>query len=123
MAAQPRESKNTQAQAQEATGLRDAVIIGGNRIPFAKAGSKYANASNQDMFTTVLEGLVARYGLQGEVIGEVVAGSVLKHARDFNLTRECVLGHHSHQPPQHSTCNKPAQPDSKHSSPCPTKSA
>lgn len=90
MAAQPR-TNNTTAETPSSN-LRDAVIVGGNRIPFAKAGSKYANASNQDMFTAVLEGLVARYGLQGEVIGEVVAGSVLKHARDFNLTRECVLG-------------------------------
>lgn len=90
MAAQPR--TNTTTAETPSSNLRDAVIVGGNRIPFAKAGSKYANASNQDMFTAVLEGLVARYGLQGEVIGEVVAGSVLKHARDFNLTRECVLG-------------------------------
>ncbi len=69
-----------------------AVIIGGNRIPFARAGGPYANASNQDMLTTVLDGLVARFGLQSETLGEVVGGSVLKHARDFNLVRECVLG-------------------------------
>lgn len=84
MAAQP-PAATTNAQ-------RDAVIIGANRIPFAKAGGKYASASNQEMFTAVLDGLVARYGLQGERIGEVVGGSVLKHARDFNLIRECVLG-------------------------------
>lgn len=71
---------------------RHAVIIGGNRIPFARAGGKYANASNQDMLTAVLDGLIARYGLQNEELGEVVGGSVLKHARDFNLVRECVLG-------------------------------
>ncbi|WP_265520233.1 acetyl-CoA C-acetyltransferase [Oerskovia flava] len=70
----------------------DAVIIGGNRIPFARAGGKYATASNQDMFTAALEGLVARYGLQGERLGEVVGGAVLKHSRDFNLVRESVLG-------------------------------
>ena len=74
------------------TGLADAVIVGGNRIPFARAGGKYASVSNQDMFTAALEGLVARFGLQGERIGEVVGGSVLKHSRDFNLVRECVLG-------------------------------
>ncbi|SDB92492.1 3-ketoacyl-CoA thiolase [Sanguibacter gelidistatuariae] len=71
---------------------REAVIVGGNRIPFARAGGAYANASNQDMLTAALDGLVARFGLQGERIGEVVAGSVLKHSRDFNLARECVLG-------------------------------
>jgi len=71
---------------------RDAYILGGNRIPFARAGGKYASASNQDMLTAALDGLVARFGLQGERLGEVVAGSVLKHSRDFNLVRECVLG-------------------------------
>jgi acetyl-CoA C-acetyltransferase len=71
---------------------RQAAIIGGNRIPFARSNSKYAEASNQDMLTATLDGLVARFGLQGEALGEVVAGAVLKHSRDFNLTRESVLG-------------------------------
>ena len=75
-----------------APGLRDAYVVGGNRIPFARAGGKYAKASNQEMFTAALEGLVARFGLQGERIGEVVGGAVLKHSRDFNLVRESVLG-------------------------------
>lgn len=74
------------------TGGTRAVIVGGNRIPFARAGGPYARVSNQDMLTTALDGLVARFGLQDEVLGEVVAGAVLKHSRDFNLTRECVLG-------------------------------
>ena len=68
------------------------AILGGNRIPFARSNGPYAEASNQDMLTAALDGLVARFGLQGERAGEVVAGAVLKHARDFNLTRECVLG-------------------------------
>jgi acetyl-CoA C-acetyltransferase len=71
---------------------RKAAIVGGNRIPFARSNSKYAQASNQDMLTATLDGLVARFGLQGKQMGEVVAGAVLKHARDFNLTRESVLG-------------------------------
>jgi acetyl-CoA C-acetyltransferase len=71
---------------------RDAVIVGGNRIPFARSNGPYAHASNQDMLTATLDGLVARFSLQGERLGEVVAGAVLKHPRDFNLTRECVLG-------------------------------
>ena len=69
-----------------------AAIIGGNRIPFARANGKYAHASNQDMLTSALDGLVARFGLQDERVGEVCAGAVLKHSRDFNLTRESVLG-------------------------------
>jgi acetyl-CoA C-acetyltransferase len=68
------------------------AVLGGNRIPFARSNGPYAEASNQDMLTTALDGLVARFGLQGERAGEVVAGAVLKHSRDFNLTRECVLG-------------------------------
>ncbi|MDQ0923570.1 acetyl-CoA C-acetyltransferase [Pseudarthrobacter sp. W1I19] len=72
--------------------LRRAVIVGGNRIPFARAGGAYAKSSNQDMLTAALDGLVARFGLQDERIGEVAAGAVLKHSRDFNLTREAVLG-------------------------------
>ncbi len=71
---------------------RKAAIVGGNRIPFARSNTAYAQASNQDMLTATLDGLVARFGLQGEQVGEVVAGAVLKHARDFNLTRESVLG-------------------------------
>jgi acetyl-CoA C-acetyltransferase len=68
------------------------VVIGGNRIPFARANGAYAGASNQDMLTAALDGLVARFGLQDERMGQVAAGAVLKHSRDFNLTREAVLG-------------------------------
>src|SRR5213082_3968152 len=71
---------------------RRAAIIGGNRIPFARSNGPYADASNQDMLTSTIDGLVARFNLQGERLGEVAAGAVLKHSRDFNLTRECVLG-------------------------------
>src|SRR3954471_2350861 len=72
--------------------VRDAVIVGGNRIPFARSNGPYKDASNQDMLTAALDGLVARFGLQGERLGEVVAGAVLKHSPDFHLTREAVLG-------------------------------
>ena len=75
---------------QEST--RRVAVIGGNRIPFARSNTVYAHASNQDMLTAAIDGLVSRFGLEGERLGEVVAGAVLKHSRDFNLTRECVLG-------------------------------
>lgn len=75
-------------------GPRDVFVLGGNRIPFARSGGKYLKASNQDMLTAVIDGLVARFGLGGERLGEVAAGAVIKHSRDFNLTRECVLGSH-----------------------------
>lgn len=71
---------------------RRVAIVGGNRIPFARANGRYADATNHDMLAAALSGLVARYGLAGERLGEVVAGAVVKHPRDFNLTREVVLG-------------------------------
>ncbi len=74
------------------TKTRRVAVIGGNRIPFARSNTAYADASNQEMLTAAIDGLVTRYGLEGERLGEVVAGAVLKHARDFNLVRESVLG-------------------------------
>ncbi|WEK30468.1 MAG: acetyl-CoA C-acetyltransferase [Candidatus Pseudomonas phytovorans] len=72
--------------------LRRVAILGSNRIPFARSNGSYATASNQAMLTVALEGLIERYRLHGLRLGEVVAGAVLKHSRDMNLTRECVLG-------------------------------
>ena len=71
---------------------RRAAVLGGIRIPFARQDSSYAKASNQDMLTTAVDALVGKFNLQGQTVGEVAAGAVLKHSRDFNLTRECVLG-------------------------------
>jgi acetyl-CoA C-acetyltransferase len=71
---------------------RRVAVLGGNRIPFARSNTAYADASNQEMLTATLDGLVTRFGLEGERVGEVVAGAVLKHSRDFNLVRESVLG-------------------------------
>ena len=71
---------------------RTAVVVGGNRTPFVKANGPYASASTQDLLTAALDGLVARFGLAGQLVDEVVGGAVLKHTRDFNLTREAVLG-------------------------------
>ncbi|MFY9179251.1 MAG: acetyl-CoA C-acetyltransferase [Venatoribacter sp.] len=72
--------------------VRRVAIIGGNRIPFAKSNTAYSYASNQEMLTSALNGLVNRYNLQGELIGEFIAGAVMKHSRDFNLARETLLG-------------------------------
>ena len=71
---------------------RRVAVLGGIRIPFARQNGPYARASNQDMLTATLEALIAKFGLEDETLGEVAAGGVLKHSRDFNLTRECVLG-------------------------------
>lgn len=70
---------------------RRVAVIGGNRIPFARSDSAYAHASNHDMLTVALDGLIERFGLEGERMGEVAAGAVLKHSRDRDLTREAVL--------------------------------
>ncbi|MER6229575.1 acetyl-CoA C-acetyltransferase [Streptomyces sp. NPDC001616] len=71
---------------------RRVAVIGGSRIPFARSDGPYARASNQDMLTAALDGLVERFGLRDQQVGEFVAGAVLKHSRDFNLARETVLG-------------------------------
>lgn len=70
---------------------RPVAIIGGTRIPFARAHGAYAAEGNQSMLTAALRGLVERNRLQSARVGEVAAGAVLKHTRDFNLARECVL--------------------------------
>lgn len=72
--------------------IRKVAIVGGNRIPFARSNTAYFGVSNQDMLTAALNGLVDRFSLQGERLGEVAGGAVMKHARDFNLVRESVLG-------------------------------
>jgi acetyl-CoA C-acetyltransferase len=71
---------------------RRVAVIGGNRLPFARSNTVYADASNQEMLTAAIDGLVTRFGLEGVRVDMVIAGAVLKHSRDFNLTRESVLG-------------------------------
>jgi acetyl-CoA C-acetyltransferase len=71
--------------------VRRVAIVGGVRIPFARSYTAYATASNQDMLTAAFRALVERYRLQGARLGDVAAGAVIKHSRDYNLVRECVL--------------------------------
>jgi len=92
----PRKTTKTTATAKKSTGqgnqgVRRVAIIGGNRVPFARSNTAYSKVSNQELLTSSLRGLVDRFGLQGQRMGEVVAGAVIKHSRDFNLTRESVL--------------------------------
>jgi len=72
--------------------VRRVAILGGARIPFARAHSAYSAATNQDMLTAAFKALVDKYSLKGEKIGEVAAGAVIKHSRDWNLARESTLG-------------------------------
>ncbi len=71
--------------------VRRVAIVGGIRIPFARAHTAYSSVGNPDMLTAVLRALVERFGLQGVRLGDVAAGAVIKHSKDYNLTRECVL--------------------------------
>lgn len=71
--------------------LRRAAIVGYNRIPFARQNTAYTQASNQQMLGAALNGLVAKYGLEGKLMGEVAAGAVIKDSRQLNLTRESVM--------------------------------
>jgi acetyl-CoA C-acetyltransferase len=71
---------------------RRVAIVGGVRIPFARSYTVYATASNQDMLTAAFRAVVERFKLQGERLGDVAAGAVIKHSRDYSLVRECVLG-------------------------------
>ena len=70
---------------------RRVAIVGGVRIPFARANTAYAELGNQDLLAAALKALVDRYNLAGATVGEVAAGAVIKHSRDWNLAREATL--------------------------------
>jgi acetyl-CoA C-acetyltransferase len=70
---------------------RKVAIVGYNRIPFARNNTAYTEAGNKDMMTAALNGLIERYHLQGELLGEVAGGAVIKHSWEINLLRECVM--------------------------------
>jgi len=71
---------------------RRVAIIGGIRIPFCRAHSVYTETSNQDMMTATLSGMVKRFDLKGQTLGDVALGAVIKHSKDWNLARESVIG-------------------------------
>ncbi len=72
--------------------LRKVAVIGGVRTPFCRGNTGYDDLTNLDLMTAALNGLVTKYSLEGEHIDEVVGGAVITHAKDFNLTREAVIG-------------------------------
>ncbi|MEQ3621901.1 MAG: acetyl-CoA C-acetyltransferase [Marinobacter sp.] len=95
MAQAPKSTQKKTSTAKKTTAaksdIRRVAIIGGNRVPFARSNTAYSKVSNQELLTSALRGLVDRFGLEGQRLGEVVAGAVIKHSRDFNLTRESAL--------------------------------
>jgi acetyl-CoA C-acetyltransferase len=72
--------------------LRKVAVIGGVRTPFCRSNTGYDDLTNLDLMTAALNALVEKYRLEGQHIDEVVGGAVITHAKDFNLTREAVIG-------------------------------
>jgi acetyl-CoA C-acetyltransferase len=72
--------------------MRKVAIINGSRVPFVKSMTNYQGASNQDLLSAAMNDLVSKNKLQGKLIGDVIAGTVMNHPFDWNLTREVVLG-------------------------------
>jgi acetyl-CoA C-acetyltransferase len=71
--------------------VRRVAIIGGLRVPFARAHTTYSTVGNPELLTAAFRAVVDRFALHGVRLGDVAAGAVIKHSKDFNLTRECVL--------------------------------
>lgn len=70
---------------------RRVAILGGIRVPFCRNNTAYFDIGNLGLSTIVLGGLVEKFQLQGQILGEVAMGAVLKHSSDFNLAREATL--------------------------------
>lgn len=82
------------------TSIRPVYVIGGQRIPFTKSMTRYMGVSSQDLLTTALSALVEKYNLKGRTVGDVACGAIMQNPKDWNLTRECVIGAglHHHTP-------------------------
>jgi acetyl-CoA C-acetyltransferase len=79
---------------------RPIAVLGGLRIPFCRNNTNYMRLGNQEMLSAAIKGLVDKYNLKGEILGDAAAGAVMKHSRDWSMTREAVLssGLHAHTP-------------------------
>ena len=67
------------------------AVVGGSRIPFCRSHSIYRHCSNQDLMTAALQGVVNKFDLKGQTLGDVALGAVIKHSRDWNLARESAI--------------------------------
>jgi acetyl-CoA C-acetyltransferase len=76
---------------QVGSSTRRVAIIGGIRTPFARSNTAYSSADDQELLTATLRGLVDQFNLHGARLGDVIAGAVMKHPKDYNLTRESLL--------------------------------
>ena len=71
--------------------IRPVAVLGGVRIPFARQNTAYNDVGNLGMSVRTLGALVEQFGLQGQQLGEVAMGAVIKHSSDWNLGREAAL--------------------------------
>lgn len=71
--------------------MRPVAILGGSRTPFTKSFTQYSRTSNKELMKATLKDLVAKTSLQGERLGDVSLGAVMKNASDWNLSRESLL--------------------------------
>lgn len=67
------------------------AIIGYNRTPFARQNTAFSNATNQELLVAALQGLIDKYQLAGNLLGEVAGGVVIKHISESNLVREAIM--------------------------------
>lgn len=67
------------------------AVIGGMRTPFCRSHTAYRRCSNHDLMVAAMNGLVVKFDLRGQRLGDVALGAVIKHSRDWNLARECTM--------------------------------
>ncbi len=67
------------------------AVLGGSRVPFCRSHSVYRDSTNQDLMVAALNGVMNKFDLKGQTLGDVALGAVIKHSSDWNLARECVI--------------------------------
>ena len=93
--------------------VRRVAILGGNRIPFARSNTVYANASNQDMLTAALDGLVDRFGLAGRAARRGRCRRGAQAQPRLQPDPRVVLGSQARRPrPRRTTSSRRAAPAS-----------
>lgn len=89
-------SKTNQKKPRKASGGKKktedrVVIVDGIRTPFVKAYTNFADLTALDLSRMATAELVARSGIDPEIVDEVIMGTVLPSPHAPNLAREVVL--------------------------------
>jgi acetyl-CoA C-acetyltransferase len=71
--------------------MEDIVIVAATRTAVGKFGGTLAKTPATELGATVIKELLARSGLQGEQIGEVILGQVLQAGAGQNPARQSVI--------------------------------